>query len=1162
MITKNGYVFISYSNKDDNKTKELQKYLEEKGYKCWRAPDSLNLRGTQDYSSDIFEAIRNCCCLLFVLSDNSLCSDWARKEVKYALERCHKPIIPYMVSRIPFVKYDTDELMISLSLQKQLLNANQSGDMSVILPYVQAYIGDGENLEEDAKKNRMPKSSEQKVNAGDILRWVSEANVNITRINELEHINFLECGDDYPFGLRRKEINEKVIVAVRRLLKAFISIAQEVGAWDMKFIDDILCKLYKLTYEYGDELFTSEIFSLVESYAKNEEPWACFVLHEKFFRSTENKSDELAYKMLSCAIRDNDNPFAAINMGKCYQWGVGCDISGRTAKFWYERALEKDCYEAYLWLGILFEYGTWDIKPDLGKAEEYYRWGIERDVQSCYYPLGLLKLETVSNDAAGKIFLEGCKKGNEQSLSVLAGSAFFTFVKTENVSHKSLEWRASCVNCPVFRRYQANVSLNSLNSSKVSEDSEKKEDSAFDHLVSGITQKESNCYNLMGDLMVFEVLKRPKGSIGYPSSDDILEVLHDCWSFFEEELKNSEDKQSRFVKLAIDVYKSEYDADYDKLQRRVSNLCNYYDNEFIQGSPFWKALTDPISDDNNLDFFSKLPSHCAGFHYLTPYRFIIALRRCPARPNSELEKVLKIWKLLRTIDYEWIDCEQIRKGHGICLTTGSAETSLDRVRRIANIFSELSNLIAMPNKYSELVSKLKEKEKELEISLSFVSDLDAWIQSVLESGMKIIEDLKDSNIVQVAYSLTQAERRYSDPQLDIALNCYRSSYMMGNGSWSALKLATLFFVHNGRFREDAVNESVIYSIKDALFKAIYLREWKAVPLFLETALFGESTGAANIEADYQAINNADPVIASMLQEEDPVDDKDALIMKIKIALAMAKIYMDESLCSSSRKEQKWGISTLLDRMKAVFWLILARKVFFRITEMEKGNEVILGDEFWKIVNQKINKLSENGYVVSGVASVFEMHGKFSEMRYSISRMGEIVKSELMPLKDKLEFYPHVLLGDRLADLAAATEETALLMKMAIKGTDNAWSLGDDLVFLREELLKSEPDSKVAIGIVCHQEDYDSICKSMEDTIDKHDLHVFKLGNLYDDVVKIFVDLGGFSENDVHDDQSVDDEVLDEEVVDDEVLDDEVLDDEVLDDEVLDDEVDGDEHKEQ
>jgi hypothetical protein len=1019
-----------------------------------------------------------------------------------------------MIDRVPFVKYDTDELMISLSLQKQLLNENQSGDMSVILPYVQKYIVGFENLDEDAPKKEKLISPRRKVTEGDISRWVNEANVYIELINELEHINFLKYIDDYSLVLRRKKINDKVLLSAKLLILAFCAISDGSVSVDVNVVEDILAKLYKLTYDYGDS-FTNEIFSFVESYAKNDEPWACFIMHIKYYRSTESNSNELTYKMLSSAIRDKENPFAAIRMGICYQWGIGCDVSGRTAKFWYDCAESLDCAEAYRWLGQLFEIGTWDFDSDSNQAEYYYHKGRDNNIPSCYYRLGLKKINDV--DEAGKIFLDGCRIGDEKSLSWLADSYFENFVETKKISHEALELCASCINNPEFRGNQAIRILSELDSNEITDDSDKKVDAAFDHLISGIKQKNADCHDLLGDLMIIEVLRRQKIIIKTHNNEDTKKILNECWSFIEEELKNSDDDLSRFVKAAINICRKEYESDRDKMWRRRVILYNYFADEHTQGSPFWNVLTNPVTDEEYSNFFSKenLPSHLSGFHNLTPYRFIIALHSCPIRPNSDLEKVQKIWRLFRILDYEWVDCEQLRKGHGICLTTGAAETSLDRVRRIANIFSELSNLISLPNKYSELVSRLKEMEKELETSLILGSVLENKIQKVLVEGMKIVEDLKKSHkFVRIAYYLAEEEKRYSDPQLDIALNNYRSSYVLGGRPDVAIKLATLFFVNNGRFREDAANESIIYSIKDALFKAIYMKEWKAVPLFIETALFGYSTGAASIEADFQAISNADEVIACLIQEEESKVDKEVLIAKIKIALTMAKIYMDEGLYSSSRSEQKWGISTLLDRTKAVFWLIVAQKVYLRVSETVKEDEILLSDKFWDVVNQQIQKFKEKGYVSAGVDSELKKRANAVKRRDNISLMCKMVESELKGLIDKLEFFLNIKLGERIADLAASTDETALLMKMAVKGTTDAVSLAEDLVIAREELQKLETNSTLAIGIVCCQEDYNTIYQSVNKAIKEHNLHIFKLGDLSADVPKVFIDFRDSSETNV------------------------------------------------
>ena len=1165
MTNDSQYVFISYKSEEIDKAKEIQQYLESKGCKCWRAPDSLNMRGTQDYGNDIFQAIRDSSCLLFVLSNRALCSDWVRKEVKYALERCHKPVIPYLVDRVPTVKYDTDELMISLSLQKQLLNENQSGDMSVILPYVQKYIGGGEDSGGDENKTRSSRSVDCKVSEGDISCLVSEADVYIERINELAHINFLSCGDDYPFGLRKKEINDKVILAVRRLLSAFSAIVEGVVSVETTVAKDILSKIYRLTYDYGD-LFTNEVFGLVESHAKNDEPWACFVLHTKYYKPgvSETNSQELTYKMLAVSVRDHDNPFAAIRMGICFQWGIGCDVSGLTAKFWYDRALARGCAEAYHWLGCLYEWGTWDIAPDNNKAEDCYRTGMDRGVSSSCCRLGQLKLG-VDDEAAAEAFREGSKRGDAKSFSLLVDNAerFPAAALDRSLGDKvDLKLCVDCINDPKHRESQAYERLNSFSETlstaedyanltdKVTEagadNISKPENVAFDHIMSGMAQKSASSFAYMGDLMIMEVLKRNKNMLCVNvDQEQVQKVLKECWSFFEDELKKSEDKMSRFVKAAIAVSKREYKDDPKKMQRRVVNLGNYFKEECFKGSPFWNALTEPSS------FFLKtnMPSRLAEFHYLTPFRFIDALHRCPAAPDSDLEKVQKIWRLLGLINYEWVDCEQICKGHGVCLTSGAAETSIDRARRIAHIFFELSTLISLPNKFSVLASSLKVEELATPLAVGPERDLESLVYDVLREGKKEVEELKESHkLLRIAYYLAKEEERYSDPQLDIALNCYRTSYALGSAPSVALKLATLFFVHNGRFRTEGANESVIYGIKDALFKAIYSREWKAVPLFLETALFGASTGSANVEADFQAIDKADPIVASMIQNDDPFDAfmmqydteyrVNYLVAKMKIALGMAKIYMDEKLCCTSRCEQKWGVSTLLDRAKAIFWLKLAKKIFERVPDDRKEADGILSVRFWEcVVGTKIEKLEKEGFVTAKTMETLGEHSNrssddsggvvasgISNWRTQVQRVVEEIKSEIGRLP--WSFFPHVKLEEDTVDVAVSTDSTALLLNVLPgdidfmveqkRGISCYWGVPRigprvitlDFVTMLQRigatLRRLEPDSTVEIGIVASASTCSEIRQALGASGEGSDLNLLSYDSLKDQIIEIFV----------------------------------------------------------
>jgi TIR domain-containing protein/pentapeptide repeat protein len=80
--------FISHSSKDALFVKRLHADLQDKGVRCWYAPEDLKI-GTK-FRNEIDEAIRTHEKLLLVLSENSVESDWVEKEVETAFERERK----------------------------------------------------------------------------------------------------------------------------------------------------------------------------------------------------------------------------------------------------------------------------------------------------------------------------------------------------------------------------------------------------------------------------------------------------------------------------------------------------------------------------------------------------------------------------------------------------------------------------------------------------------------------------------------------------------------------------------------------------------------------------------------------------------------------------------------------------------------------------------------------------------------------------------------------------------------------------------------------------------------------------------------------------------------------------------------------------------------
>jgi hypothetical protein len=80
--------FISYSTKDRDFAERLYADLQNKGVRCWFAPEDLRIGDR--FRQRIDEAIRIHDRLLLILSNHSVQSDWVREEVEACLEREHQ----------------------------------------------------------------------------------------------------------------------------------------------------------------------------------------------------------------------------------------------------------------------------------------------------------------------------------------------------------------------------------------------------------------------------------------------------------------------------------------------------------------------------------------------------------------------------------------------------------------------------------------------------------------------------------------------------------------------------------------------------------------------------------------------------------------------------------------------------------------------------------------------------------------------------------------------------------------------------------------------------------------------------------------------------------------------------------------------------------------
>jgi len=80
--------FISYSSKDDDFAQRLHADLQQRGVRCWFAPEDLKIG--DKFRMRIDESIRIYDKLMVVLSENSIRSSWVEEEVEAALEKERK----------------------------------------------------------------------------------------------------------------------------------------------------------------------------------------------------------------------------------------------------------------------------------------------------------------------------------------------------------------------------------------------------------------------------------------------------------------------------------------------------------------------------------------------------------------------------------------------------------------------------------------------------------------------------------------------------------------------------------------------------------------------------------------------------------------------------------------------------------------------------------------------------------------------------------------------------------------------------------------------------------------------------------------------------------------------------------------------------------------
>ena len=332
--TSGQYVFISYKSEEKTRADKIKSFLEQNDFKWWMAPDSLDQMGTQDYSADIFSAIRECSCLIFAVSPSSLSSKWVNREVKYAMDKCGKPIIPFVVSAIPDEIQEKNPLFIILAMEKQILNSACTWDMEVLMPYLNKAFGCSRRIARSlvvASNGATGQQENQK-----------SSNVK-TESNE---------GADEGAEQATSLLKEGMRLEWTDPPKAVTCFREAASLWNRE-----------AWHHYGDMLFNGrgvkkDVDAAFVCYRKcdDSDAWIQYNLGRCHLHFAQERGDLKEGVEAVAWLRKSAErgvPWACVKMGDCYRDGIGVQQDDGEAMKWYRHALEEEGRTTYADVGAV-----------------------------------------------------------------------------------------------------------------------------------------------------------------------------------------------------------------------------------------------------------------------------------------------------------------------------------------------------------------------------------------------------------------------------------------------------------------------------------------------------------------------------------------------------------------------------------------------------------------------------------------------------------------------------------------------------------------------------------------------------------------------------------------------------------------------------------------
>jgi len=367
-----GYAFISYSSKDQPVADSVRELFKKKGITTWMAPYDIPV-GSK-YALVISKALKECACLVLLLTNASQSSTWVSKEVERAISY-NKVIIPIQLESL--VLNDEFEFYISTDqiIAINIIDENSS-ELQKILTSVTACTGTETGFSGTVSENPAPGKGEAK-----------QENVDESDSWELYKMGYAcEFGVDMPINYEK---------AVEYYLKS----AQLENSWAQNRLGDCYAKGHGVA---KDLVAAAKWYS---AGAKNGDHTAQHNLGMCYLNgSGVEKNPQLALTYF-CKAAEQGNGWAQYTAGFCYEFGKGTPIDYAKAFQWYTKAAEQgndwaqhrlgECYyygrgvprdfhQAFHWLNMAAQANNSGVYKLLAECYRSGR-GVEKDIAMANY---------------------------------------------------------------------------------------------------------------------------------------------------------------------------------------------------------------------------------------------------------------------------------------------------------------------------------------------------------------------------------------------------------------------------------------------------------------------------------------------------------------------------------------------------------------------------------------------------------------------------------------------------------------------------------------------------------------------------------------------------------------------------------------------------------